>query len=29
MFKIDERPHALAIPPEALNGVKNPTVYVT
>jgi RND family efflux transporter MFP subunit len=28
MFKVDERPHALAVPPEALSGEKNPTVYV-
>jgi RND family efflux transporter MFP subunit len=28
MFKVDEHLHTLAIPPEALSGEKNPTVYV-
>jgi RND family efflux transporter MFP subunit len=28
MFRVEEHPHVLAVPPEAISGEKNPTVYV-
>ncbi len=28
MFKVKEHPHTLTVPPEAISGEKNPTVYV-